>query len=268
MQPSRIVRYALPVALVMFVAISANAQDPDHVLSIGSNQVPIGNQAEVANNYDNTSVALIAGWSWGNCIGDNTVIDIIAVANGETTLTVNGGQPPSFVCVQILPGEGWDVGVFIDFFGMNSLPPGTGYELHIATYVGLAQGSSDVCYCDTLGTVPVVTHLFTPEGMSIDPTTRCGTLDVVATYTRGDCNVDGSYNISDAVAALDILFGGVPAECEAACDADADGNLNLADPIYILCNLFVGGPNPPSNGTCMDQGLLDCEDNGDCPDPP
>ena len=45
MQPSRILRSALPVILVMLVAISTNAQDPDHVLSIGSAQASLVGQA-------------------------------------------------------------------------------------------------------------------------------------------------------------------------------------------------------------------------------
>ena len=167
------------LVLVLGFAWTVDAQDPDHVLSIGSTTLATGNQADVANNYDNTSAMSLAGWSWGNCIVDPAIIDIIAVAEGETTLTVNGGDPPAFIAPAIFPGEGWTIGVVIDFFGNNPLPPGIGYELHLATYVGLAKGSSDVCYCGTLGTPVVEVTLVDTDGGAITPTTSCGSLAVV-----------------------------------------------------------------------------------------
>ena len=43
--------------------------------------------------------------------------------------------PPAVSTTEIFPGQGWTSVVLIDFTGMNTLPPGTGYELYNATYL-------------------------------------------------------------------------------------------------------------------------------------
>ena len=65
-------------------------------------------------------------------------------------------------------------------------------------------------------------------------------------FKRGDCNIDGSNNVADAVSGLQILFmmGGTPL-CIDACDFNDDGSFNIADPIGTLSYLFDGGPAPP-----------------------
>lgn len=60
-------------------------------------------------------------------------------------------------------------------------------------------------------------------------------------FMRGDCNLDGAFNIADAIFELGNLFPMGPPnvlECLDACDANDDGNINLADPIAILNALF------------------------------
>ncbi|MEC9477270.1 MAG: proprotein convertase P-domain-containing protein [Planctomycetota bacterium] len=65
-------------------------------------------------------------------------------------------------------------------------------------------------------------------------------------FIRGDCNSDGGINIADAIFVLGNLFSGGPdGPCIDSCDANDDGALNIADAIYTLANLFSGGPNPP-----------------------
>ncbi|MGE3166602.1 MAG: hypothetical protein AB7O52_17005 [Planctomycetota bacterium] len=76
-----------------------------------------------------------------------------------------------------------------------------------------------------------------------------------ATLVRGDCNVDGAENISDAVFLLGFLFPtGTPnaVTCSDACDANDDGGLNLADAVILLGSLFGQPPIPlrPPVGTC------------------
>jgi len=65
-------------------------------------------------------------------------------------------------------------------------------------------------------------------------------------FIRGDGNLDGSVNISDAISILDRLFGSSPpSTCPDAADSNDDGTVNIADPIHLLAYLFSGGP-PPS----------------------
>ena len=65
-------------------------------------------------------------------------------------------------------------------------------------------------------------------------------------FIRGDANVDGTVNLSDAVATLDYLCAGITASfrCADAADANDDSKLNITDPIFVLGHLFSGGPPP------------------------
>lgn len=64
---------------------------------------------------------------------------------------------------------------------------------------------------------------------------------------RGDSNVDGRVNLSDAVTVLGFLFTGSPSHLDCRESADADGNdaLQVTDPVRLLGHLFLGDPAPP-----------------------
>ena len=79
----------------------------------------------------------------------------------------------------------------------------------------------------------------------------------------GDCNADGSADISDAVCLLGQLFlspdGGPPcgAELSAAgnvelLNANGDEGLDLSDAVYFLTFLFLGGPAPAAGTGCIE----------------
>jgi hypothetical protein len=80
------------------------------------------------------------------------------------------------------------------------------------------------------------------------PEVRSGTLTVGSSPSRlfrGDSNLDGKRDISDAVAILGYLFQGVfHPECLDALDADDSGDLELTDAVVLLSYLFLGGPAP------------------------
>jgi hypothetical protein len=66
-------------------------------------------------------------------------------------------------------------------------------------------------------------------------------------FLRGDCNEDGTVDISDAVCILGWLFlGGSTPGCLAAANANGDDAVNISDPLWILQHLFSGGPPPPA----------------------
>ncbi|MEM7234215.1 MAG: sulfatase, partial [Planctomycetota bacterium] len=72
-------------------------------------------------------------------------------------------------------------------------------------------------------------------------------------FQRGDCNVDGVFDLSDPVKTLISLFtGGSPLPCDDACDANDDGFVNISDAVTALDALFRGGgPLPfPAGGAC------------------
>ncbi|MCZ6792794.1 MAG: DUF1565 domain-containing protein [Planctomycetota bacterium] len=65
-------------------------------------------------------------------------------------------------------------------------------------------------------------------------------------FRRGDCNLDETVELGDAITLFSFLFlTGRPLRCHDACDANDDGMLNLSDGIYILQYLFLGEREPP-----------------------
>ncbi len=82
-------------------------------------------------------------------------------------------------------------------------------------------------------------------------------------FVRGDANVSGVVDLSDAIYILQTLFGGFPELCADAADVDDDGEVVITDPIYLLGGLFTGGPLPPAPypdpGTDPTPDDLDCD---------
>ena len=99
----------------------------------------------------------IQGWSFGVC-HDPARAEVLAIAPGLTTDTVKSGAPADFNQVNEYT-NGWTAGVVICFTACASLPPGIGYELFVASYraVGNEAATSDLCFCNDLGSPPVNT---------------------------------------------------------------------------------------------------------------
>ncbi len=77
-----------------------------------------------------------------------------------------------------------------------------------------------------------------------------------------DLNQDGNLNITDAVALLGHLFGGIALDppCQGAADAggnielldaSGDGQLNITDAVHVLTYLFRSGPAPTLGRDCV-----------------
>ena len=72
----------------------------------------------------------------------------------------------------------------------------------------------------------------------------------------GDCNADGTANITDAVYLITYIFGGGPPPNPLASgDANCDGTVNVTDAVYLIQYIFAGGP-PPCDPN--DDGVPDC----------
>jgi hypothetical protein len=69
-------------------------------------------------------------------------------------------------------------------------------------------------------------------------------------FHRGDPNLSGDTDLSDAVTILGFLFQGNPSSlsCSESADVQNDGQIDLSDAVYLLGWLFVGGPAPPAPG--------------------
>jgi hypothetical protein len=69
----------------------------------------------------------------------------------------------------------------------------------------------------------------------------------VSNYVRGNPNGDDKVNLADGVWIINELFRGGPStSCPAAADMNADGTEDAADALYLVLYLFRGGPQPPA----------------------
>ncbi|MBI4583300.1 MAG: sulfatase-like hydrolase/transferase [Planctomycetes bacterium] len=95
--------------------------------------------------------------------------------------------------------------------------------------------------------------------------TVCNLQVLKPAFARGDCNGDGTADISDAISHLTSLFiGGDLSDCLEACDTNDDSASDVSDAIYLLEFLFTGGPapEPPFPGCGPDPepgGTLGCQ---------
>ena len=66
-------------------------------------------------------------------------------------------------------------------------------------------------------------------------------------FVRGDVNVNGDLDISDASVVFNWLFlGSADPACVKSSDANDDSSVDITDGIYLLSFLFLGGPQPPA----------------------
>jgi hypothetical protein len=80
-------------------------------------------------------------------------------------------------------------------------------------------------------------------------------------FRRGDVNGNQVINITDAMLIFFYAFLGDPITCLDAADVNDDGAIDISDPIYILLDLYEGGPSPPPPGNCgvdLTPDALDC----------
>ena len=88
-------------------------------------------------------------------------------------------------------------------------------------------------------------------------------------YIRGDANDDTLLNIADGVWILNDLFQGGPhIDCTGAYDANSDGNVDAADAVFIFNYQFLNGSQPaqpfPFCGLDGDPTPEDCAENTSC----
>jgi len=262
----------LLVLVVAMFAGQVNGQpNPDYQFILGSGSVAPGSTVEIAVVFDNNG-GNVQGWSWGVC-SDPSAVLVEAVAYGNTTATANNGAPPDFYELNLFP-DGWTVGAVISFVGSAILPPGTGYELNVATYspVGALGTIATIDFCGQLGNPPWLVVVVV-GGMSFTPVQNGGTITVeqVDSFIRGHVNGDSGFNIADVVTLLGYLFNNFPTPgCLDASDGNDDGSVNLADAITLFNTLFVPGSPaiPPPSSTCgvdPTDDTLDCGSSTGCP---
>ena len=58
-------------------------------------------------------------------------------------------------------------------------------------------------------------------------------------FLRGDCQVDGAFNMTDVIVIFLAVTEGRRVECEKACDANNDGMISTVDVLAVM-DVFVG----------------------------
>ncbi len=228
--------------------LNANQQFKYYMTSASGLQ---GDSVDLHVLFDNEK-DFVQGWALGVC-HDPSVLTIISVDNGVTTQAFNGGAGPDVAFYGIFgpPTPGWNSGVVISILGPEVLPPGEGFDLHIATYTLIGDPGTEgvntlVCPCEQIGNPPAPL-VAVVGGWSFPVDAECGEVHILASpFLRGDPNMDGVIDIGDAIFALNglFVFGEPRAPCVDSLDTNDDGLFNIADPIYILSYLFGDGPPP------------------------
>ena len=80
----------------------------------------------------------------------------------------------------------------------------------------------------------------------------------VTPFLRSDANADGRNDVADAIWMLsDLFLGGPTYNCLAANDANGDGLYDTADPVFVISYQFLDGAAPsapfPDCGIAADQ---------------
>jgi len=155
------------------------------------------------------------------------------------------GKEPRSVALADLNNDGWVEivaanGSTCDVSVLLADQKGS-FEAHREFQVGPGPSSVALADINHDGWIDIITSNWMVGDLSI-LYNRLGTGRL---SRRGDVNVDGSLNISDAVTVLSYLFQGSHIACEDAADINDDGRVNIADPMYLLLYLFGGREKPP-----------------------
>ncbi|MBI4602068.1 MAG: PKD domain-containing protein [Planctomycetes bacterium] len=177
-------------------------------------------------------------------------------------------------------GTYFEVGCIFEFVepitdGDQYLPPGDNQpliELIFDVSEGAPQGARTRLDLVNDYALSRIFNIFTVEGYTKLPALKGATIEVIEVkppfpkfFIRGDVDMNGSLNLTDAVRILAYLFtGGEPPRCLDAADVNDKGRIDISSAVALLNFLFLGGPapvvpfpNPGLDGTDDDQ-YADC----------
>jgi len=190
------------------------------------------------------------------------------------------GFDPDFAGINLL-ANGWTIGVVYSFTGGNTLAFETetavlnaGYSSVASALIGLEDPTDTaLTWSDNLGSPPVA-NVVVVGGGSIEAEKTNGSVSLFPQYAppdvpfiRGNCNGDDKIDIADGIWILNDLFqGGPTSTCLVACDANDDSLMDAADAIFVISYRLLSGPAPsapwPDCGTI--EGA-ECEATSYCP---
>ena len=262
----RSTRLCLGFLGLLVATTTAGAQDPDYILSVENREVlPLGSfTLEVG--VDSTQGEPLVGWQYSVC-HDPAELSIESAVLADPVIAVSG-SPPSFASFHFAD-DGYSLGVVWMGPSLDALPPSIS-ALSVGTYThSLAAGdSTSVTLCGSIGTPPLSSGVLPLlGGITILPITVDGSITVLDLYPwiRGDVNDDGVVNLADGVFLLNELFQGGPAgTCVAAKDANSDSTVDAADAIFLFTALFLDGPPPAAPYPGCETLNADCSFQSSC----
>jgi PKD repeat protein len=200
---------------------------------------------------------------------DPRAVEVASVEFADSNIV---GYTPELFAVQVSsdPAEPYvTAGILFDVdppFDGRGLPPGGPHRIAniiIDISPDATPGTRTLIEIKNQLGRPPLSNIFTVEGRSLLPALGEGgvvsierlTLPPPRFFVRGDTDLNGVVELTDAVAILGYLFTGAGApRCLDAADATDDGALNLTDAIFTLNFLFKSEryPAPPYPEPGMD----------------
>lgn len=194
----------------------------------------------------------VQGWSFALCHTAQAA-EVIEMRAAPELEEIVRGEPPEFVLNDTAPADPFVAVRQAVIFGSGLDPITLGPFPEGLPVLGIRYRvlqEDNLKFCDSVGNIGFDNHVMV-DGIGYIPQTRLGAKLVRGAlgsrFLRGDADLDGRLNMTDAVVILMTLFlGRAPLPCLDAADANDVGRVDISDPIFILRYLFLGGPEPPS----------------------
>jgi hypothetical protein len=169
---------------------------------------------------------------------------------------------PAFESPALLAG-GWTVGIVYSLVPPVQTLVLQNFPVMEISYANAAaaplQGNlvgitTPLTWSNGLG-VPPVANVVVVGGASFNGAFVDGSVDLIPVTTvefrRADSNFDGIVNIADGIWILNDLFQGGPTTtgvggCDGANDANGNGLIDAGDATFIFMHQFMNGPQPPA----------------------
>ena len=185
-------------------------------------------------------------------IGANVVSEDPLLVNGEGTAGSINRDPLDLM-------DGYELEVGSPAIGRGDMGQDAGWTRPLPPPTGACQLPGGDCEVLTAASCATQGGTYDGDGAT------CGA------NLPGDCNQDGTLDLSDVICLLGHLFQGNPATLPCATDAanlglmdcNMDGGVDLSDAIYKLAFLFQGGAGPVQGQDCL--SIADCPPNASCP---
>ena len=198
---------SLVLALAMFATCTESLAQGT-VLRVVDSVGAVSETVTVPIELDITGTDEIAGFSTGVC-HDGSALAVQSVDLGPILTAMDGGVGPEFSQVNLVLGEGFNIGVVFDFGGNITLATGTGYSIINANYLVLTEGDSSVGFCNNIGNPTVAIIVTTELGVSLSPVLQSGTVTgtpAPGSFRRGDLDGDGLRDESDFLLLQQYIF--------------------------------------------------------------